>query len=137
MEQRLSVVTLGVADLERALRFYEALGWKRGNKHPEVVFFQLNGMVLALFSRERLAADAQAAGRRAAASAASRSPTARAAARRSTRSWREAEARGARILKPRRGRLLGRLFRLFRRPGRPPLGGRLEPGMGADGGGKT
>jgi hypothetical protein len=59
MEQRLSVVTLGVSDLARAQRFYEALGWKRGNKHPEVVFFQLNGLVLSLFSRERLAEDAQ------------------------------------------------------------------------------
>ncbi len=58
MEQRLSVVTLGVADLERSRRFYEALGWKRGNKHDEVVFFQLNGMVLSLWSRASLAADA-------------------------------------------------------------------------------
>jgi catechol 2,3-dioxygenase-like lactoylglutathione lyase family enzyme len=59
MEQRLSVVTLGVADLGRAQRFYEALGLRRGNSHPEVVFFQLNGMVLSLFSRAHLAADAQ------------------------------------------------------------------------------
>ncbi len=58
MEQRLSVVTLGVADLERSRRFYEALGWKRGNKHDEVVFFQLKGMVLSLWSRASLAADA-------------------------------------------------------------------------------
>jgi uncharacterized protein len=60
MEQRLSVVTLGVADLERARRFYEeGLGWRRGNRHAEVVFFQLPGMVLALFGRAELAADAQ------------------------------------------------------------------------------
>src|SRR5688572_3242821 len=58
MEQRLSVVTLGVADLDRSRRFYEALGWKRGNTHAEVVFFQLNGMVLSLWSRASLAADA-------------------------------------------------------------------------------
>ena len=61
MEQRLSVVTLGVADLERSLRFYEALGWRRGNSHAEVAFFQLNGIVLSLFSRESLAADATVA----------------------------------------------------------------------------
>jgi catechol 2,3-dioxygenase-like lactoylglutathione lyase family enzyme len=61
MEQRLSVVTLGVRDLPKAQQFYEALGWKRANKHPEVAFFQLNGMVLSLFSRERLAEDAQVA----------------------------------------------------------------------------
>jgi hypothetical protein len=59
MEQRLSLVTLGVADLERARRFYEdGLGWRRGNAHAEVVFFQLGGMVLALFARPALAADA-------------------------------------------------------------------------------
>jgi uncharacterized protein len=65
MEQRLSLVTLGVADLERSHRFYEdGLGWRRGNAHAEVVFFQLGGLVLALFARSALAADAglQAAG---------------------------------------------------------------------------
>jgi predicted lactoylglutathione lyase len=51
-------VTLGVADLEASLRFYEALGWKRGNSESSVVFFQLNGMVLALWSRTALAEDA-------------------------------------------------------------------------------
>ncbi|MCE3249076.1 MAG: putative Glyoxalase/bleomycin resistance protein/dioxygenase, partial [Geminicoccaceae bacterium] len=59
MEQRLSLVTLGVADLERSRRFYEdGLGWRRGNAHAEVVFFQLGGAVLALFARAALAADA-------------------------------------------------------------------------------
>jgi hypothetical protein len=61
MEQRLSLVTLGVADLERSLQFYQALGWKRGNDNPSVVFFQLNGMVLALWSRTALAEDAHLA----------------------------------------------------------------------------
>jgi uncharacterized protein len=58
MEQRLSLVTLGVADLEQSLRFYEALGWKRGNESADVVFFQLSGMILALWSRSALAEDA-------------------------------------------------------------------------------
>jgi uncharacterized protein len=59
MEQRLSLVTLGVADLERARRFYEdGLGWRRGNNHPEVVFFQIGGAVLALWRRDALAQDA-------------------------------------------------------------------------------
>lgn len=58
MEQRLSLITLGVADLERSRRFYEeGLGWRRGNDHPEVVFFQLGGLILALWGREALAAD--------------------------------------------------------------------------------
>jgi hypothetical protein len=59
MEQRLSLVTLGVADLDRARRFYEdGLGWRRGNDHAEVVFFQAGGMILGLFSRRALAEDA-------------------------------------------------------------------------------
>lgn len=60
MEQRLSLVTLGVADLERARRFYEdGLGWRRGNAHAEVVFFQIGGAILGLFSRKELAAEAR------------------------------------------------------------------------------
>ncbi len=52
MEQRLSVVTLGVADLERSRRFYEdGLGWRRGNASDEIVFFQIGGAVLALYPR--------------------------------------------------------------------------------------
>jgi uncharacterized protein len=58
MDPRVSLVTLGVADLERSRRFYEALGW-RSNSKPEdgVVFFQSGGMVLALWSRDELAKD--------------------------------------------------------------------------------
>jgi uncharacterized protein len=63
MEQRLSLVTLGVTDVGRARRFYEdGLGWRRGNDHEEVVFFQLGGMVLALWGREALAQDARLPG---------------------------------------------------------------------------
>jgi uncharacterized protein len=58
MEQRVSLITLGVADLARSLRFYEGLGWRRGNDHAEVVFFQIGGAVLGLFARAALAADA-------------------------------------------------------------------------------
>ena len=60
MEQRLSLVTLGVADLPRARRFYEALGWRSGSA-PDlgVVFFQAGGMIVALWSREELAADSE------------------------------------------------------------------------------
>jgi catechol 2,3-dioxygenase-like lactoylglutathione lyase family enzyme len=59
MEQRLSMVTLGVADLDRARRFYQALGWRRHGDQAEVVFFQAGGMVLGLWSRESLAEDAR------------------------------------------------------------------------------
>ncbi len=62
MEQRLSVVTLGVADLERSRRFYEeGLSWRRDNDHDEVVFFQIGGAVLALYPRHLLAEDAKLA----------------------------------------------------------------------------
>ena len=58
MEQRVSLVTLGVADLGRARRFYEALGWKTGaGPGDDVVFFQAGGMVVALWSRSLLAED--------------------------------------------------------------------------------
>jgi catechol 2,3-dioxygenase-like lactoylglutathione lyase family enzyme len=57
MEQRVSLVTLGVADLARARGFYEALGWKPANDDAEVVFFQARGMVLALWGRDHLAED--------------------------------------------------------------------------------
>jgi catechol 2,3-dioxygenase-like lactoylglutathione lyase family enzyme len=56
MEQRLSMVTLGVSDLDRARRFYEdGLGWKRANNEESVVFFQLPGAVFGLWSRASLA----------------------------------------------------------------------------------
>jgi catechol 2,3-dioxygenase-like lactoylglutathione lyase family enzyme len=58
MEPRVSLITLGVADLERSRRFYEALGWRsRSEPEEDVVFYQSGGMVLALWSREELAAD--------------------------------------------------------------------------------
>lgn len=60
MDQRISMVTLGVADLDRARRFYtEGLGWKpSGGEHENVVFFQIGGSVFGLYPREALAEDA-------------------------------------------------------------------------------
>jgi predicted lactoylglutathione lyase len=58
MKQRVSVLTLGVSDLERARTFYEALGWTTGAEPgDDVVFFQAGDMVLALWDRARLAED--------------------------------------------------------------------------------
>jgi hypothetical protein len=58
MEQRVSLITLGVADLGRARRFYRALGWHTDtDPSQDVVFFQAGGMVVALWGRERLAED--------------------------------------------------------------------------------
>ena len=58
VEQRVSLITLGVRDLARARAFYEALGWHT-NAAPEddVVFFQTAGMVVALWGRDELAKD--------------------------------------------------------------------------------
>ena len=58
MDQRLSVVTLGVSDLERSRRFYTHLGWHtRAEPGDDVVFFQGAGYVIALWDRNKLAAD--------------------------------------------------------------------------------
>ena len=57
MEQRLSLVTLGVTDLDAARRFYEALGWTETPRAEGVVFFQAGGMVVGLWSRTDLAED--------------------------------------------------------------------------------
>ncbi|HEY2671076.1 MAG TPA: VOC family protein [Rugosimonospora sp.] len=57
MEQRISLVTLGVADLARARSFYERLGW-RGQEVEETVFFQAGGTAIVLWGRDKLAADA-------------------------------------------------------------------------------
>jgi catechol 2,3-dioxygenase-like lactoylglutathione lyase family enzyme len=57
MEPRISLVTLGVTDIERARRFYDALGWSGTSPDGEVAFYQAGGMVLALWSRSLLAAD--------------------------------------------------------------------------------
>ncbi|RFM35648.1 VOC family protein [Chitinophaga silvisoli] len=60
MRQKLTLVTLGVRDLQKSIAFFEdGLGWKRSSASQDgVAFFQLNGMVLSLFGRKELAADA-------------------------------------------------------------------------------
>ena len=58
MEQRVSLITLGVRDLARARAFYEALGWHTGaGPDDDVVFFQAGPMIVALWDRARLAED--------------------------------------------------------------------------------
>lgn len=58
MEQRVSLVTLGVRDLSRARAFYENLGWaSTAGPDDDVVFFQAGGMVLGLWDRGQLAED--------------------------------------------------------------------------------
>jgi uncharacterized protein len=58
VKQRVNLITLGVGDLGRARRFYEALGWETGaGEDDDVVFFQAGEMVVALWDRVRLAED--------------------------------------------------------------------------------
>jgi len=58
MEQRLSLVTLGVADLDRARSFYRGMGWAESpSPSDDVVFFQVGGMVVGLWDRGSLAHD--------------------------------------------------------------------------------
>lgn len=60
MEQRLSIIGLGVEDLSKSSDFYEnKFGWKKtSSSTEEIVFLQLNGILLSLYSREKLAEDA-------------------------------------------------------------------------------
>ena len=58
MEQRVSLITLGVADVARAAAFYERLGWRRAaESQDEIAFYQLMGQVLALYPRSNMAED--------------------------------------------------------------------------------
>ncbi|HZA90917.1 MAG TPA: VOC family protein [Solirubrobacterales bacterium] len=60
MEQRVSLVTLGVADSDRARVFYEALGWTTGAQPDEdTVFFQAGGLIVGLWDRAKLAEDSK------------------------------------------------------------------------------
>jgi uncharacterized protein len=60
MEQRISLVTLGVKDLLAAKRFYvDGLGWKPVYQDKEIIFFQTGGMIFSLFLRDKLAEDFQ------------------------------------------------------------------------------
>ncbi|GAA5496729.1 hypothetical protein Rhal01_02914 [Rubritalea halochordaticola] len=60
MKPRMSMITLGVSDLEASIKFYEdGLGFPRMDSPPSVAFFTLNGTWLGLYGREALAEDAQ------------------------------------------------------------------------------
>ena len=57
MRQSVALITLGVAEVDRAIDFYRALGWSPALEVEETVFFQANGVVLVLWGREKLAGD--------------------------------------------------------------------------------
>lgn len=107
MEQRISIVTLGVANLERSRTFYERLGWRRSVANAEgLVFFQAGNMALALYPRSEVAKDANVAaegqgfaGMAVAYNARSRDEVDAVLA--------EAQAAGAKLLKPAQGAFWG------------------------------
>lgn len=56
MEQRISCITLGVEDVDRARAFYQTMGWRQSAASREIMpLFNANGMVLILFNREDMA----------------------------------------------------------------------------------
>jgi len=59
MRQKLNIITLGVKDMEASLAFYEkGLNWKRSKaSQGDIVFFQMGGIVLALYPHTKLADD--------------------------------------------------------------------------------
>jgi len=60
MQQQISVITLGIADLARSRRFYaEGFGWKPVFENPEVVFYQMNGLMLGTWLTTALEADSR------------------------------------------------------------------------------
>ena len=130
MEPRISLVTLGVTDLERSLRFYrDGLGWRPSSASVEgdVAFFQVGPLVLALWSRAELAKDAglfDGGGWGAVALA------------HNVRSRDEADLAvsraldaGGRLLKAAAATEWGGYSGLHCRSGRPPLGDRVEPAL--------
>lgn len=125
MEQRISLITLGVADTARSRAFYEALGWKAAFENEEVVFFQLNGIVLGLFRRDSFDLDMKR----------DNDGTGRIALAYNVRDRSEVDpaldravAAGGSVLK-RAEETLGRIFRLFRRSGWARLGSRAQSGL--------
>ncbi len=60
MQQQISVITLAIADLARSRRFYvEGFGWKPVFENPEIVFYQMNGLMLGTWLTKSLEEDMQ------------------------------------------------------------------------------
>jgi uncharacterized protein len=128
MEQRISLVTLGVRDLASSREFYEALGWTTGaGPEDDVVFFRSGGMVLALWDRERLAEDSgvEDGGGWGGVTLAHnvRSPEEVDAV------VEEARRAGADIVREPAETFWGGYSAAFHGPGRPPLGDRPQPAL--------
>ena len=127
MEQRISIVTLGVSDLARARAFYEALGW-RGQEVEETVFFQAGPLVLVLWARAKLAADSGVPDDGRGFDGVTLAQNVRSADEVDAVVAAAAEA-GATVTRQARPDVLRRLRRRLPRPGRPRVGDRAQPGL--------
>ena len=127
MEQRISLITLGVADLGRARRFYETLGWKSDSKpDQDVVFFQAGGLVVGLWGRDQLAEDSGVEDQGGFGGITLAYNVG--APEEVDATLAEAERAGGRQDRtPWCSHVLGRLFRCLPRPRRSPVGGRAQP----------
>jgi catechol 2,3-dioxygenase-like lactoylglutathione lyase family enzyme len=126
MEQRVSLITLGVSDLAKAKEFYAALGWRPSeDSPPEIAFFQAAGMIVALWPRTQLAEDSAVSdgGGWGGVTLAHnvRSPAEVDAV------IEEARAAGARIGREPAGTFWGRLLRPVHRSRRPSMGSSAQP----------
>lgn len=114
MQPRISMITLGVRDLEKSIAFYEkGLGFPRMKSPPEVAFFTLNGTWLGLFGREALAVDAKVSAEGSGFNSFSLAHNVESEAEVDAVVKQAVEA-GASLVKKPEKRVLGRLQRLFR-----------------------
>ena len=130
MDQRISLITLGVADLRRAIDFYAGLGWEGSSPDGDVAFFQAGGMVFALWSRDKLAADSGIEEDRGGWGGVTLAHLVRSPDRR-RRGARERACRRRHGPAPRRRDVLGRLLGHLLRSRRPPVGDRPQPRLDA------
>jgi len=129
--QRVSLITLGVDDLERSAQFYQSLGWQRIRGDEEVVFFQINGMALGLFGKKALAKDQGRPGAALGTGAITLAQNFR-TEKEVDGAFAKAISAGAQPLKIPQSVFLGRLFGLLRRSGRPRMGNGIQPFLGLE-----
>ncbi len=127
MKPRISMITLGVRDLERAVKFYgEGLGFPMMETSPGVAFFPLNGTWLSLYPREALAEDARVSPEGSGFESFTLAHNVQSEAEVDEAMARAVRAGATAAKQPEKG-VLGRLQRLFQGPGRPSLGSGVQP----------